>query len=428
MPDVSRGDADVGDGAYRVLSRAYIVSSVGSGVGASELALVAVLALHAPAYEVSVLAAVTALSGACLAIPVGAALAGRSRLAVLRATDAVRCLALALVSAGVVCGLLRFWELCVAGAVIGVATIASNATMSSSLKKLHQGSELNDANSRLETVKWLTQSGGPPIGGGLISLCGVAAATVCDAASFLASATMLGGARHSAPLARERTAEPGGREMLRGWRAIMESADLSRLLMCSALFGGSVMMLSPLLAVFALRTLRMEPWQYGLAIGLACVAGIGGAQLSRCLVNRHGARPVVLISGAFRAVWIAVLCAGGVLVSPFVAVVVSEALLLFGAGCFAPALATYRMQQTNDAAFTSMALTWSACITAVQPVFILAGGAAANLIGVRGAIGVTAGLAAISVLFLPWRLGQRHTVRGGAIARPHRTSLAEHEQ
>lgn len=52
------------------------------------------------------------------------------------------------------------------------------------------------------------------------------------------------------------------------YRALQVAASNVEVGQGPLLFGGSVMMASPLMAVLMLRDLGLEPWQYGLALGL----------------------------------------------------------------------------------------------------------------------------------------------------------------
>lgn len=59
------------DRDIRSLLIGYVVSAVGSGVGASALPIVAVLAVHASAFEVSLLTGISGLAAAAISLPVG---------------------------------------------------------------------------------------------------------------------------------------------------------------------------------------------------------------------------------------------------------------------------------------------------------------------------------------------------------------------
>ncbi|MFC0540350.1 MFS transporter [Kutzneria chonburiensis] len=84
---------DLGAG-FRRLWWASATSDAGSAIGYGALPLVAVLILHASPAEVSLLAAVSALAGALIAVPSGAAVEFRRKRPVMVAADIVRFAAL----------------------------------------------------------------------------------------------------------------------------------------------------------------------------------------------------------------------------------------------------------------------------------------------------------------------------------------------
>ncbi len=388
--------------ANRAFARAYLISAIGSGVGSGELALVAVVALASSAFQVSMLAAVSGLVGAVLALPVGTSIARGRSVRTLRLADAVRCLALLGISLAVLTRVLRFWELCAVGAIVAGANILGDTARATYIKQQFSGRRLHTENTRVESIRWITQSAGPAVGGVVISVFGVAFSTATDAASFATSGLLLRSARESAAAATPGSTETRREALTQGWWVVWRLAPLRRMLLCAIAFGGGVMMLSPLLTVFAIRTLALPVWQYGLAMGIACIAGFAGAQLSRVLVRVWGVRRVVLASGVFRALWVAVLLLGGSVLGGFTAVVLSESGLLLGAGCFAPAFATFRMELTSPEVFGRVAVTWSVILSAMQPIFIVVGGVVAATVDVRAAIAGAAVLVAVSIAALPW--------------------------
>jgi len=58
------------------------------------------------------------------------------------------------------------------------------------------------------------------------------------------------------------------------------------------------------MTVFMLRDLGLEPWQYGLALGVPGLGGIAGSLCTRPLTKRFGDRSVLLIFGVLRTLWL----------------------------------------------------------------------------------------------------------------------------
>jgi hypothetical protein len=111
---------------------------------------------------------------------------------------------------------------------------------------------------------WISVSAGPPVGGLLIGVLGATATMAVDAASFVGSAIGVRRIRRPEPAPSAPAATPHlGRDIAVGWRYILRHRGLRRLFWNSLLFGGSVMMTSPLMAVLMLRDLGLAPGSTG---------------------------------------------------------------------------------------------------------------------------------------------------------------------
>ncbi len=92
----------------RSLLLAYAVSAAGSGVGSGALPIVAVIVLHASAFEVSILSGLAGLTAAAVLLPLGSGIEHRRKRPVMIAADLVRCTAVASVPAAAVLHLLTY--------------------------------------------------------------------------------------------------------------------------------------------------------------------------------------------------------------------------------------------------------------------------------------------------------------------------------
>ncbi|MGH3448635.1 MAG: MFS transporter, partial [Nocardioidaceae bacterium] len=202
-----------------------------------------------------------------------------------------------------------------------------------------------------------------------------------------------------------------------GWRYILAHRGLSALFWNSLLFGGCIMLSSPLLAVLMLRDLGLDPWQYGLALGLPGLGGILGSLCTSRLTRRFGDRAVLLTFGVLRTLWLGLIPvapagAGGLLV-----IIVAEFLLLFSAGIFNPTFVTYRMHATQDSHMSRVVAAWSISSKSFQPLCILAGGILAATTSTRIALAAAAIVLLTSGLLLPWKAADHeHDTRDH---RPH---------
>jgi MFS family permease len=389
---------------FRRLWGAYSVSAAGSAVGMGALPLIALLVLDSSAFQVSVLAALSAVASALIALPLGVRIEHQYKRPVMITADLARCVLLASIPLAMAFERLTFIQLCVVGVLQTAASVAFDAASGAHLKALVRPEHRLRANSLFETTNWISVSAGPPIGGLVIGALGAAATMVVDALSFLGSAVGIRRIRQPEPAPPARAAAAHlGRDIAAGWRYLLRHPGLRPLFFNALLFGGSVMMASPLMAVLMLDDLGLAPWQYGLALGLPCLGGVLGSRLTPLLTRRFGQRRTLLVSGVARTLWTVLLPlvpsgALGLLV-----IVAADFGLLLSAGVFNPSFTTFRMAATPDAFMSRVGTSWSVGAKTCQAAFVIAGGLIAAAAGVRGALLVAGLLCMASVLLLPWR-------------------------
>ncbi|QIY66514.1 MFS transporter [Streptomyces sp. RPA4-2] len=389
---------------FRRLWVAYAVSAAGSAVGMGALPLIALLVLDSSAFQVSVLAALSAVASGVIALPLGVRIEHQYKRPVMITADLVRCAGLASVPVAMAFDGLTFTQLCAVGVLQTAASVAFDAASGANLKALVLSEHRLRANSLFETTNWITVSAGPPVGGLLIGVLGAAATLVVDALSFLGSALGIRRIREPEPTPPKRSATSHlGRDIAAGWQYLLRHPGLRPLFFNALLFGGSIMMTSPLMAVLMLDDLGLAPWQYGLALGLPCLGGVLGSRLTPLLTRRFGQRRVLLLSGVARTLWTILLpLAPSGALGVFV-IVAADFGLLFSAGVFGPSFTTYRMAATPDAFMSRVGTSWSVGSKTCQAVFMFAGGLIAAAVGVRGALLIAGLLCMASALLLPWR-------------------------
>ncbi|NUR95222.1 MAG: MFS transporter [Kribbellaceae bacterium] len=385
---------------FRRLWLAFTVSAFGSAVGLGALPLVAVLALDSTTFQVSLLAALSALAGAALALPMGDFIEQRHKRPVMVASDLIRFVALASVPVAAAFGGLTYAHLCVAGVLQAAGTIAFQAASGAHLKALVPAAGRAEANSRFEQTNWLSLSVGPALGGVLVSLVGATVTLAVDAVSFLGSALGIRRIQQPEP---EPVKREGKRDITAGWRYILRHRGLRVLFWNSQLFGGPVMMTSPLLTVFMLRDLGLAPWSYGVMLGISCIGGIVGARMAPRLTERHGLPWMLRVFGVLRAPWLLLFPLAPHGWGGFVLITAAETALLVGAGAFNPSFTTYRMEVTEDGFMARVVGSWSISSRCVQPAFMALGGVLATLVGMRGALWVAGICCTLSAVLLPWK-------------------------
>jgi predicted MFS family arabinose efflux permease len=398
-------------GDFRRLWAAYSVSEMGTAVGAGALPLVAILVLESSDLQVSLLAVLSGITGALIALPLGPWVEFRRKRPVMIGADLVRFAALGSVPVAAAAGVLTYAQLCLVAVAQTVGTIAFTAASGAHLKALVPVEHRTEANGKFETTLWTANSAGPPIGGLLISWLGATASVALDATSFILSALGIRRLRTPEPPPPVRIAEHHwGKEITGGWRHIFGHRGLSALFWNAMVFGGCIMAASPLIAVLMLRDLGFAPWQYGLALGLPCLGGILGSVMAKRLVRRVGQRTVLLAFGVGRTLWMGLIPLAPPGTKGLILIIVAETLLLWCAGVFNPTFATYRMNATSDAYMSRVVSAWSISSKSAQPAFIAAGGLLAAATSPRAATAAMATVLVTSAALLPWR----HTTRNNA--------------
>jgi predicted MFS family arabinose efflux permease len=378
------------------------ISQLGSAVGMVGLPVVAVTVVRASAFQVSVLTALTAVTTALLALPMGSHVEFRRKRPVLVAADLVRFASLVSIPLAAWLGGLGYTHLCAVAVINAACQIAFTAAAQAHLKALVSPEALVDANSRLESTVWLSLSIGPSLAGVLIGFVSALGALVVDAVSFLFSAAAVTRLRTPEPVPPLRRAGTSRRaDLVGGLRFVWGHPVLRRCLVSWVLFAGTVMMASPLSTVFYLRTLHFTPWQYGLLMGLPSLGGFFGSRLTRRVVSRLGAVRTLWGASLLRGPWqlLIPLAVPGPLGLAMCGVAIFG--VLFFAGMANSAMSAYRQSQTPDHLMARVSTLWSFASTVAQPAFILVGGLVAAWVGTRMALLVAAVLMCASALLLP---------------------------
>jgi MFS family permease len=389
---------------FRWLWGAFAVSTFGTWVAFDSFPIVAILALHAPPVEVSLLAAAGVAVGAVVAVPLGPWVERRRKRRVMIAMDCLRFVALASVPAAYALGWLRFGQLLAVAVVVGAADICFRAASGACLKALVPREQLLSANARFESTTWTATMVGPPLGGALIGIFGPVTTVIADAVSYLLSAlgvTAIAG--HEPRPVRVVSGRTRRGEVLEGWRYIWRHPPLRALLANTALVNGLIMAPAPLIAVLMLGRLHIAPWQYGLAFAAPCLGGLIGSRLARRLTARYGQHTVLRRAGALRACWsipLAFIPSGWAGVG---SVALIELGLITCCGVFNPVSATYRLEHTPADRLARTLAAWTITTKLSVAAFTATWGVLASVVGVRIAIALAGTLMLATPLLLPNR-------------------------
>jgi MFS family permease len=398
---------------------AYGVSTLGTWLAFDAFPLVAILALHAGATEVSVLAAAGLAVGALVAVPLGPWVEFRRKRPVMVSMDLVRFGALLTIPAAYALGWLTFAQLVVVSVVVAAADIAFRAASGAYVKELVGPADLLVANARFESTMWTASVLGPPLGGAAIGVFGPVTTMVINAVSYVLSALGIRaiGGREPRP-APTGTGRLRVADLLEGWRYILTHPALRPLFFNTVLFNGLILATAPLLAVLMLGRLGFAPWQYGLAFGVACVGGLIGSRLARPFVRRFGQHRVMLAAGVLRACWSVALAFVQPGVAGLVLVIATEFGLITCSAVFNPVYATYRLQQTDTDRVARTLSAWSVTSNATVAALTALWGVLAGIAGTRAAIAIAGLLILATPLLLPRRDRQPAQVPALALESP----------
>jgi MFS family permease len=389
------------DSQFRWLWGAFAVSTVGTWVAFDAFPIVAVLALHARPFEVSLLAAAGVGVSAIVAIPLGPWVERHRKRRVMIGMDCLRFGVLATVPAAYALGWLRFGQLLAVAVIVGAADIGFRAASGTCLKSLVPREHLLRANARFESTTWTATMIGPPLGGALIGIFGPVTTVIADAVSYLLSALGVGAiaGKESRPSSEARRTRRG--DVMAGWRYLLGQPALRATLLNTSLVNALIMATAPLLAVLLLGQLHLAPWQYGLAFAAPCVGGVAGSRLARHLSARYGLHKVLRRAGALRACWSIGLAfiPGGWAGIGVVATI--ELGLITSCAVFNPVAATYRLEHTPNDRLARTLAAWTITTKLTVAVLTAVFGVLASVTDVRVAIAAAGILLLVTPLLLP---------------------------
>jgi len=278
---------------FRRLWLADLASQLGSRIDFLAVPLLAVTALGAPVFEVSLLRTAQALPYLVLGLQVGAWCDRIRHRPVLIAADAGRAVLIASVPIAALFGVLGMAQLLAVVFAVGVLGVFFDVAHQTYVPRLLPIERLPEANTRLQTNRSIAAVAGPGLAGVIVQALGTAGALAVDAASYLWSALWL--RRIETPDVRP---EPRKRRLLREIGEGLRVVRGDRILLTIGAHGAvSSFFQSAHLAVvvvFLARDLGLSPWVIGM-LGTASLTGALTAGLTARLLGER--------IGQARALW-----------------------------------------------------------------------------------------------------------------------------
>jgi MFS family permease len=378
---------------------ASTISGTGDAVTAVALPLVAVTVLAATPLQTSLVTAATYAAWVIIGLPAGVIVARLPLRGTQVAMDVLRAAVLVTVPVAAWTGRLTLVQLVVVALVVSLATVIFDVGNSTFLPSIVPKDQLTARNSLTSATHSAIQTGGPALGGLLVQLMGAAASVVYDVVSYLVSGALLQGLPRPAYAPRP----PQGarmRTLIReGWAFVIGHPVIRPCVLDATAINavcGGMMALTP---VFLVRTLGSTPFAVGLLIATEGIGSLVGAALTPRIVARVGsARALVLGSVAFAAFALLLPLATsgwGQLVFA-----VGNAGLSAGVVVGSIVTRTHRQTVTPPELLSRVMATVRFVSWGVIPVGALLAGIAANLLGLRTALGLVCLVAAASPIII----------------------------
>ncbi|WP_217145690.1 MFS transporter [Streptomyces sp. AC627_RSS907] len=380
------------DRDFRRLWVGQTASQLGEHTGLVVLPLLAVLTLNASAAELGVLRGVGQAPILLLSLFVGAWVDRRRTRTVMVLTDAGRALALGAAAVAGLSGRLGLPPLYVIAFAVGALSVFFDVAYQTSLVRLVRRDQLVGGNSALEGSRSAAQTGGPALGGALVSLLSAPVAAASSALFFALSFLSIRRIRRveSTP---ERREDPLGvwRRIREGLRFVVHDTVLRTVCLASAAFQFSFAAVMTVYLLFLPRELHLSGAAVGLALAATGPGALLGSVLAARLPNRFGYGPVLVAAAALGdGVFLCVPAlhgSSGVTVSVLVAVN-----FVFGAGgqLVNVAVMAVRQTATPDGMQGRVAATITFVGMGLSPLGSLLGGFLAEEWGVRTSLLATA--------------------------------------
>ncbi|RJL30907.1 MFS transporter [Bailinhaonella thermotolerans] len=384
---------------------AQSISQVGSQITTVALPLAAVALFDVGPAQMGLLNAAVYLPALLLTLLAGVWIDRSRRRPLLIGADLGRAVAIGLIPATALAGLLGVEGLYLLVLVSGALTVLFDTAYHAYVPTLVPGGGLVRANSRLQFSVSLAQMAGPGLGGLLIQGVGAPVVLAVAAASFLLSALFLARVRH-----RERRPErAAGRrirqEIAEGLRATFGNRHVRPVVLEAATFNFFFQFIASLYILYAVHDLGLSAGVIGAVATAGAAGAMLGALVTERLVRRMGFGPALITTMVIASTPLVAIPLATGPASPFV---LAGAYFTQGIGLAVSAsqAVTLRQVAVPPAVVGRANAAYRTLSFGVLPLGALTGGLLGDLIGLRAALvvgGVGLALAPAWVLLSPVR-------------------------
>jgi MFS family permease len=372
---------------FRLLWAGQSISDVGTAVSGVVLPLVAVVYVHASAFEVGALAAAAWLPWLLIGLPAGVWVDRAQCRPILIGCDVVRAGLLGSIPVAAAFGALGLPQLFAVALLTGVATVLFQVAYVAYLPTLLGRDDLAEGNAKLQGSGAVAQVVGPGLGGLLVQAVRAPFALVADAVSYAVSVVALVGIREREPARAPAETRHLGREVAEGARYVWRDPLLRVLTIEPAVANFFFTGYEAIVVLFLVRTVHVAPSAVGLLLSAASLGAVAGAAIARAVGRRFGTS---------RAAWL-----GIAVTSPFGLLIPlttrGAGLILFVAGSLVQfvgvliynvTIGSFRQAYCPPRILGRVVASMRFVLFGTAPLGALAGGILAGLLGVRPAMWV----------------------------------------
>jgi len=267
------------------------VSQIGNQFTNLALPILAVLSLHAGAFEIGLLMALQTLFFPILGLFVGVWADRLRKRPIMVVCNLGRMAGLASIPLAFFLSMLTLYQLYAVAAVNGVFTVFFEISYQSYLPVLIDREDLVEGNSRLQTSASGAQVVGPALAGFVYQLVGGAITIAVDAIGYLISGLSLISIRK--PEAKPESNSPTGHpdffaEMKEGIRIVFDNPTLWRITACTATLNFGSAIVGAVFVIFLLNILSFSPVLIGLLGTVGAVGFLLGTVVTPIVTKRLG--------------------------------------------------------------------------------------------------------------------------------------------
>jgi predicted MFS family arabinose efflux permease len=391
-----------GNAEFLKLWAGQTISSLGSGVTASALPLIAVLVLGASASDMGWLLAVESAPVLLIGMFAGVWVDRLPRRRLLIGADLGRAGLLVCIPLLAYFGNLRIEHLYLVALSTGALTVLFDIAFRSFVPDLVGAEHVFEANSRLASIEAVAEITTPGLTGALVQVVPPPAVILLDAVSFIGSALFLTGISHTdSPRPKAETRAAVLREIADGLQAVRRSPVLRTLATWEGVRNFFGMFIGALYVLFGLRELGLSPLLVGLSVGIGGVSNLVGTLLVQRVTRRLGGAERTMVAamlvGSLTPFLIALAPAEPV--TGFLALVAAQALDVIHPLFDVNAL-TLRQVTTPPRLMGRVNATLHVVERGVIPFGALAGGVLGDAIGLRPTLLVAAAGIALGALWV----------------------------